>query len=90
MPACQSILPQKTGAMSTHFPLNYTLDNGTDVLVRQDGGGRYHFTLTDADGRSRQFTYVDGKRTKAEWDDTTDFEQLEALRRFWLETEDVV
>lgn len=76
--------------MHERFPMEFTLDSGTHVLVREAGPGRYDFTLTPTDEAPRHFTYVEGERTKAEWDDTTDFEQLEALRTFWLNTEDII
>jgi hypothetical protein len=76
--------------MDTKFPLDFTLDSGTHVVVQQTGADRYEFTLTPTDDPARHFTYVEGERNKAEWDEIADFEQLEALRRFWLETEDIV
>lgn len=76
--------------MHTHFPLHYTLDSGTHVVVQNAGGGRYEFTLTPQDDAPRHFTYVEGEKSKAEWDEITDFEQLEALRHFWLKTEEIV
>lgn len=72
------------------FPMEYTLDSGTHVVVREAGAGRYDFTLTPTDEAARHFTYVENEKTKAEWDDEADFEQLEALRAFWLKTEDIV
>lgn len=76
--------------MHTQFPLEFTLDSGTNVVVRHTGGNQYDFSLAPTDEAPRHFTYVDGERSKAEWDEIADFEQLEALRRFWLETEDIV
>lgn len=76
--------------MDQKFPMEFTLDSGTHVLIRQTGSSRFEFNLTPTEGAPRQFTYVEGEHTKSEWDDVADFEQLEALRRFWLETEDIV
>jgi hypothetical protein len=75
--------------MDNKFPLYFTLDSGTNVTVADEGAGNYLFTLKPEDGTARQFTYADGAHTKAEWDELADFEQLEALRKFWLEMEDV-
>ena len=76
--------------MHTHFPMHFTLDSGTHVVVHDTGTGQYEFTLTPTDDAPRRFTYVDGEKSKAEWDEVADFEQLEALRHFWLKTEEIV
>ena len=70
--------------------MTYTLESGTRVTVNKLSFGSYHFTLEAEDGGTKEFTYVEGERTKAEWDEVADFDQLEALRRFWLETEDIL
>lgn len=76
--------------MSKHFPLQYTLESGTRVTINKTAAGTYDFILKPHDHAERWFTYVDDGRPKAAWDDTLDFEQLEALRKFWLIAEDVV
>lgn len=75
--------------MTTQFPLEYKLENGTHVTVTDTGTGRYDFQMHDENGDSRNFTYVDGEHTKAEWDELLDYQQLEALRKFWLEMEEI-
>ena len=76
--------------MSQHYPLEFTLEDGVHVLVNKAETNAYHFTLTPAKGASKQFTYVDDGRSKAEVEESLDFDELNALRRFWLETEDVI
>ncbi|HUQ97109.1 MAG TPA: hypothetical protein VM010_05560, partial [Chitinophagaceae bacterium] len=74
--------------MATHFPMEYRLENGTKVLVQQQEGETYHFTLTPKNGQIQSFMYREAEHTKAEWDAMLDFDQLDALREFWLKTED--
>jgi hypothetical protein len=76
--------------MTESFPLEYTLESGTHVTVNKTGGNTYDFLLKSTEHPVTRFSYVDDGRPKSEWDDTLDFEQLEALRKFWLENEDVV
>jgi len=71
------------------FPLEFTLERGTHVLVNNNGANTYEFTLKPEDGPSRQFTYVDDGRTKTEAEESLDFEETDVLRTFWLETEDI-
>lgn len=73
--------------MESLFPMEFSLDNGTLVTVHDMGGDQYDFTLKPEEGAPRSFTYVEGERTKAEWDEIADFDQLQALRTFWLNTE---
>jgi hypothetical protein len=73
--------------MNPHFPLKFTLDTGTHVVVSETGTGRYDFELSTEAGTPRRFTYIDGEKTKAEWDEEADYDQMEALRMFWLKTE---
>lgn len=75
--------------MTPQFPLEFTLENGTRVTVTENGSGQYYFSMHPEDGDARNFTYVDGQHTKAEWDELLDYEQLEALRKFWLEMEEI-
>lgn len=75
--------------MATQFPLQFVLESGTHVTVADEGGGQYLFTMNPEEGAPKQFSYIDGAHTKAEWDEIADFEQLEALRKFWLEMEDI-
>ncbi|MCU7550903.1 hypothetical protein OCK74_17415 [Chitinophagaceae bacterium LB-8] len=75
--------------MVKHYPIAFTLESGTHVIVHNTGPETYEFTLEPAHGPSRQFTYRDD-RSKTEVDDELDFEQLDAVRTFWLKNEDVV
>jgi len=77
--------------MSRHFPLEFTLESGTHVMVtRTEDDDTYEFFLTPVDGPAEQFTYHEGEHSKAEWDAMLEFEQLDALREFWLKTEDII
>ena len=76
--------------MTTHFPFEFTLDNGTPVVVNKTGTNTYDFTLHPEDGATRQFTYVNDGRTKTEAEASLGFEEIDALRRFWLANEDIL
>jgi hypothetical protein len=76
--------------MATHFPLEYTLENGSHVLVNKTGSNIFDFTIKPEEGPARRFTYVDDGRTKTEAEESLDFDQVDALRKFWLETSDLV
>ena len=76
--------------MAEHFPLEYTLESGTQVRVTKRDESQYDFLLTPEGGAAESFTYRVGERSKAEWDDILEFEQLDALRTFWLKTDDLV
>lgn len=73
--------------MPIHFPLTYSLESGTHVTVSQPDSATYMFRLHPRQGAPRDFTYTENLHTKAEWDELLDYEQLEALRRLWLELE---
>lgn len=76
--------------MATHFPLEFTLDTGTKVVIQKRESDTYDFTLTPKEGAAQSFVYREGEHTKAEWDALLEFEQLDALREFWLKTEDII
>jgi hypothetical protein len=76
--------------MKERYPLEYILDSGTRVTIRKTGGNTYDFLLKPEEKPESRFTYIDDGRKKSEWDDTLEFEQLEALRKFWLENEEIV
>jgi hypothetical protein len=76
--------------MSERFPIEYDLESGTHVTVTKSGANTYDFSLKPNENSAGGFRYIDDGRPKSEWDNVLDFEQLEALRKFWLETEDVV
>ena len=50
----------------------------------------FDFVLTSETKEGDQFTYIDDERPKSEWDEQLNFEQLEALRTFWLMSENVL
>ena len=75
--------------MSATFPLEFTLESGTHVVVNKTGANVYELNLRPEDGPARQFTYVDDGRSKTEVEENLDFEQTDALRTLWLETEDI-
>jgi hypothetical protein len=74
--------------MVKEYPIAFTLENGTHVVVHKTGPETYDFTLEPTHGAPRHFTYRDDV-PKAEIDETLDFEQLDAVRTFWLKNEDV-
>ncbi len=76
--------------MTKHFPLEFSLENGSHVLVNQTNQNAYDFTITPEDGPMRHFTYVNDGKTRTQAEESLDFEQIDALRRFWLETQDII
>lgn len=70
--------------------MNFTLASGTEVTVNKTADATYDFILTPTEGSSDRFTYVQDDRPKSEWDESLEFEKLDALRTFWLKTEDIV
>ena len=76
--------------MSEQFPMEFTLSSGTHVVVNRAGDNSFDFLLRPTNGAENNFTYVEDERPKTEWDESLEFEQLDALRTFWLKTEDVV
>lgn len=74
--------------MSKHYPLKFTLEDGVHVEVDKTGDNTYDFILTAKEGGERHFTYVDGGPKDKELD-SLDFDQLNAVRRFWLEQENM-
>ncbi len=75
--------------MSKQYPLKFTLEDGVHVTVNKTGNNTYDFTLTPKHGTERNFTFVDDK-PQHEVTANMDFDQLNAVRRFWLEQEDIV
>lgn len=76
--------------MIDNFPIHYTLESGTQVTVNRSAADTYDFDLMPTEGTASPFTYVEGQKTKSEWDHILNFEQLEALRKFWLMNEEIV
>ena len=72
--------------MRKNYPLHFTLEDGTHVTVNKTGEHIYDFTLKDHEKAERHFTINDAEEFTDEKEKTLDFDQLNALRRFWLET----
>lgn len=70
--------------------MRFTLDDGVDVVVNKAGANSYHFTMKRKEGAERTFTLVDDDRPKDQIDASLDFDQLNAVRRFWLEKDELV
>ena len=75
--------------MANTFPIKFTLENGTHVEVNNTGPNTYEFLMRPENGPPRQFNYADDGRSKTEVEENLDFEEIDALRQFWLETEDI-
>ena len=73
--------------MKKRFPIQFTLDDGTHVVVNHQEPHRYDFTLLSEDNGERNFSYRDDITFTDEMEEKLDFDQLNALRRFWLEQE---
>ena len=76
--------------MKKKFPLEFTLVNGTHVTIVKTTSNTYEFDLASEEGKHHRFIYVDDGRTKNEAEQGLNFDELDALRRFWLETEDII
>ena len=72
--------------MEKKFPLEFKLEDGTQVTVAKTGEHLYDFTLTDEENGTRHFHLNDQEEFTDEKEKELDFDQLNALRRFWLET----
>lgn len=76
--------------MSKHYPITFTLEDGVYVEVHRTGDNTYDFTLKRKEGQVRHFTLVDDDRSKDQIIASLDFDQLNAVRAFWLEKDRVV
>jgi hypothetical protein len=74
--------------MTHNFPMKFVLESGTHVEVSKTGVKTYNLNLTTTDGLSDNFTYVEDNRTKDEIEEPLDFDQLNALRAFWLKRDE--
>ena len=74
--------------MSDHYPLKFTLEDGIHVTINKTGEHTYEFTMKPAEGPERNFTFVDD-RPRNELIESLDFDQLNAVRKFWLEQENM-
>lgn len=75
--------------MEKDFPFHYTLDDDTEVTVNKSGNHLYDFTLKPGDGAANGFTYNDEEEFTDTKEAALSFDQLNALRKFWLLTRDV-
>ena len=73
--------------MKKHYPLHFTLEDGTQVVVTHTADQHYDFTLKPEGGAENHFSYRDDETFTEEMEAALDFDQLNALRRFWLEQE---
>jgi hypothetical protein len=73
--------------MKKVFPLHFTLESGTHVVVNHTENNRYDFTLKPENGGENHFSYREDETFTNEMEESLDFDQLNALRRFWLEQE---
>ena len=73
--------------MKKKFPLHFTLENGTHVGVNHTPDHIYDFTLRPERGADNHFSYRDDETFTEDMERSLDFDQLNALRRFWLEQE---
>lgn len=69
------------------YPIEFTLENGTHVIVNHTGDRIYDFSLRPEEGSESHFSYNDDEIFTEEKEKQLDFDQLNALRRFWLEQE---
>jgi hypothetical protein len=73
--------------MALEYPLRFTLENGTHVTVNRVDQKNFDFVLKPDEGSERHFSYNDDVEFTTEMEEGLDFDQLNALRRFWLERE---
>ena len=71
--------------MHKHFPLHFTLDDGTEVTVNKTGDHLFDFVFKDEKKSDHHFRYDDTETFTDEKEAALNFDQLNALRRFWLE-----
>lgn len=76
--------------MSIHYPLKFTLEDGIHVEVNKTGEDTYDFTLKSKESKDRHFTFVDDDRSKDEKIEALNFDELNAVRAFWLKQHSVV
>ncbi|MGZ3929697.1 MAG: hypothetical protein ACXVJG_22255 [Mucilaginibacter sp.] len=74
--------------MSEHYPVKFILDDGVHVEVNKTSENTYDFILTPKEGAQRHFTFVE-EIPRDKGIDSLDFDQLNAVRRLWLEQEEM-
>jgi hypothetical protein len=78
---------KKSPVMALEYPVQFTLENGTHVTVTKVDQKNFDFLLKPDEGAERHFSYNDDVEFTTEMEEDLDFDQLNALRRFWLERE---
>ena len=73
--------------MPIKYPFTFTLEDGIHVEVNATSENTYDFTLTPKHGEQKHFTFVE-EIPRDKGIDSLDFDELNALRRFWLEQEE--
>ena len=74
--------------MKHSYPMEFVLDDGTRVVVDKTGTHHYTFALTPQNGAVEHFTVNDDEEFTEEKEKLLSFDQLNALRLFWLKTRD--
>ena len=72
--------------MSEHYPVKFTLEDGIHVEVNKTSENSFDYILTPENGAQSRFTFVE-EIPRDKNIDSLDFDQLNAVRRFWLEQE---
>ncbi len=76
--------------MKQEYPMHFTLEDGTHVEVSRVESDKYAFALTTEKGVQSHFMYVDDDEPRMDKEAGLTFDQLNALRVYWLKTHDVV
>ena len=69
------------------YPFDFTLENGTDVTVKRVDQKNFDFVLKPEEGEEHYFRYNDDVEFTSDVEEKLTFDELNALRRFWLERE---
>ncbi|MDQ6903370.1 MAG: hypothetical protein M3139_10210 [Bacteroidota bacterium] len=72
--------------MSEHYPVKFTLEDGINVEVNKKSENTFDYILTPKNGDQSRFTFVE-EVPRDKNIDSLNFDQLNAVRRFWLEQE---
>ncbi len=73
--------------MALAYPFEFTLESGTHVVIKRVDNQNFDFVLKPEEGGERHFSYNDDVEFTNEMEEKLDFDELNALRRFWLERE---
>ena len=73
--------------MPIKYPVKFVLEDGIHVEVNKTSENTYDYTLTPKEGTQRHFTFIE-EIPRDKGIDSLDFDQLNAVRRFWLEQEE--